>query len=294
MFPVTGTRSPLCPPCSLLTGTRSPLPPVSPGRRSALPRWQQQAAGLGPGRPRAQSLPCGTGGWERLPKSGGSPGPAMGYRSVAGGQRDACCLPLSPIPFNGDLVWVMGQGMRGAGGAGGGSSSPPCCRERKPAASSAVTGTRVLLLLLLSAAAALPLHPIIIRGGCEKRKTQTQHTQANNPPQLTVPPSPRSVGLAGPAALPWPWGGEAEPGRRGKEGAGARQTQGISLLSPARRAAQGLGAAAAGAPRSPLRSRRHRGGAAGLRGSAPGSGQLAGSSFPPSSPSLGVISAFSA
>lgn len=143
-----------------------------------------------------------------------------------------------------------------------------------------MTGTRVLLLRL-SAAAAQLLHPIIIRGGCEKRKTQTQHTQANNPSPVTVPPSPRSVALAGPAALPWPWGGEAEPGRRGKEGAGAGQTQGISLLSPARRAAQGLGAAAAGAPRSPLRSRRHRGGAAGLRGSAPGSGQLAGSSLPP-------------
>ncbi|XP_059715051.1 fibroblast growth factor 13 isoform X2 [Haemorhous mexicanus] len=74
--------------------------------------------------------------------------------------------------------------MRGAGAAGAAPSSPPRCRERKPAASSAVTGTRVLLLRL-SAAAAQLLHPIIIRGGCEKRKTQTQHTQANNRPPVT-------------------------------------------------------------------------------------------------------------
>ncbi|XP_063280134.1 uncharacterized protein LOC134564843 [Prinia subflava] len=223
----------------------------------------------------------------------------MGEAPQAGGQsssgrgasffcrRAAGCVlpPLSPVPFNGAPVRVMGRGIRGAGGAGAAPSSPPHCRERKPAASSAVTGTRVLLLL--SAAAGLLLHPIIIRGGCEKRKTQTKHTQTNNLSQVTVTLSPRSAGLAGPAALPWPWGGELEPGRRGKNGAG--QTQGLSLLSPARRAAQGLGAAAAGAPCSPLRSRRHRSGAAGLRGSAPASGQLAGSSFPPPSPPLLLV-----
>ncbi|XP_030128231.2 fibroblast growth factor 13 isoform X1 [Taeniopygia guttata] len=122
-----------------------------------------------------------------------------------------------------------------------------------------------------------------------RKETSPNPTQpSEQPPRVTVPPSPRSVGLAGPAALPWPWGGEAEPGRRGKEGAGAGQTQGVSLLSPARRAAQGLGAAAAGAPRAPLRSPL-RSRTAGLRGSAPGSGQLAGSSSPPLPPLLLVF-----
>ncbi|XP_039238332.1 fibroblast growth factor 13 isoform X2 [Pipra filicauda] len=123
---------------------------------------------------------------------------------------------------------------------------PPLLQCRGLASSSSFSSYPRLQLWLL--------HPVIIKGGCEKTKTKPRHSQANNPSQLTVPPSPRSVGLPGPAALPWPWGGEAVPGRRGKEGAGARQTQGKSLLSPARRAAQGLGAAAAGAPRSAPRS----------------------------------------
>lgn len=212
----------------------------------------------------------------------GQPRSARGQGCVPGGQRDASC-PLSP-PVG--LTEPRCGRWGGVGGAGALELPPQPCSQRKPAASSAVTGTRVLLLLLLSAAALL-LHPIIIRGGCEKRKTQSQHSRADSPPPVTAAPSPRSVGPAGPAALPWPWGGEAEPGRRGKEGAGAGHTQGISLLSPARRAAQGLGAAAAGAPRAPLRSRT-------LRGTAPGSGQLAGSSPPPPAPSPGVISALSA
>lgn len=149
-----------------------------------------------------------------------------------------------------------------------------------------------------------------------KTKTQpkSQHTQANHPgapphpPALSHTPPPFVDRWHSQDRLRFPGPGEGRQSRREAGGGGGRgqaDTQGKSLLSPARRAAQGLGAAAAGAPRSaPAPLPQHRG------GTAPGSGQLAASSlpiiivifFPPlalslslsTSLSVGVISAFSA
>lgn len=119
-----------------------------------------------------------------------------------------------------------------------------------------------------------------------KTKTQpkSQHTQANHPgapphpPALSHTPPPFADRWHSQDRLRFPGPGEGRQSRREAGGGGGRgqaDTQGKSLLSPARRAAQGLGAAAAGAPRSaPAPLPQHRG------GTAPGSGQLAASSLP--------------
>lgn len=290
---------------------RSPVPlffpQVSP--RCAPPafrtaRRQQQAAGLGTGRcrgpqPRGRSLPfvgCRVGrGSPTGGQDGSVPSSARRWDTVPGlgGSRDARCH-LS-VPLQGGSGCVIGRGMRGRGAAGGAGLAPAllAAGERKPAASSAVPGTRALLLL--SAAAALLLRPIIIiRGGCEKEEKKKKLNTKNNTPKQTtkVPPPPTVSGTSrtGCASLTLGRGGRAgEAGGRRGPGPGRHRENRFCLRHGERRRGSVLRLPEPPAHR-PLRSRRHRGGAAGLRGSAPGSGQLAGfSSFFISPPLLLVL-----
>lgn len=141
-------------------------------------------------------------------------------------------------------------------------------------------GTRVLLL---SAAAALLLRPIIIiRGGCEKeeKKKKAKHKNQHTNTQKPKSPLPQVSGTSrtGCASLALGRGGRAgEAGGRRGPGPGRHRENRFCLRHGERRRGSVLRLPEPPAHR-PLCFYRHRGGAAGLRGSAPGSRQLAGSS----------------
>lgn len=275
-----------CPP--LEGSSVPPLPSGSPPRSLVTLFWlfalpcQQQAVRLGPCRGAqlgARSLPlAGCGGGKS-----GSPGWGPGWGSVTphpsalgapsrGWGQQGCALRPVGAALGGPGLGG-GEGVLGPGGVGGAALAPalPAAGERKPAASSAVPRTRVLLLLLPSAAAALLLHPIIVRGGCEKKNTHTnpqtgtepnQHTQAAPPPEVSPLPPVGGTPRTGCASLALGRGGRAGEAEGGG-GRGQADTGKIAFVSGT---ASGAGARCCGCRSPPLTAplpqaqRRHRAG----------------------------------